>query len=116
MSALVVLAAVALVALSLGMRARRGHDMNLDAKAHRLVSQPHFLARKYDSPALGVLVAAVGVIALIPCLVLQLKGRGIIVSTASYGAVSSATAVWLGAAVVTAYVIVSGVRGWPHTY
>src|SRR5579871_3722030 len=30
------------------------------AKQERLVSQSHFFARKYDSPALGVLVAAVG--------------------------------------------------------
>lgn len=81
------------------------------AKQHRLVSQPHFFARKYDSPALGVLVALVGVAALIPYLVLQLKGLGIIVATASYGAISSTAAVWIGAAVVTAYVIVSGVRG-----
>jgi SSS family solute:Na+ symporter len=81
------------------------------AKAQRLVSQPHFFTRKYDSPALGVLVALVGVAALIPYLVLQLKGLGIIVATTSYGAISSTSAVWIGAAVVTCYVIVSGVRG-----
>ena len=81
------------------------------AKAQRLISQPHFFARKYDSPALGVLVALVGVAALIPYLVLQLKGLGIIVATTSYGAISSTSAVWIGAAVVTCYVIVSGVRG-----
>ncbi|CAH2781241.1 MAG: Uncharacterized symporter YhjB [uncultured Paraburkholderia sp.] len=81
------------------------------AKQQRLVSQPHFFTRKYDSPALGTLVALVGVAALIPYLVLQLKGLGIIVATASYGAISSTAAIWIGAAVVTAYVIVSGVRG-----
>ncbi|SDI28621.1 sodium:solute symporter family protein [Paraburkholderia phenazinium] len=81
------------------------------AKSQRLVSQPHFFSRKYDSPALGVLVALVGVAALIPYLVLQLKGLGIIVATASYGAISSTSAIWIGAAVVTCYVIVSGVRG-----
>lgn len=177
MSALVLIAAITLVALYLGMRARRGHDMNLEqwsvggrsfgtafvfllmageiyttftflggsgfaygkgapvyyilayatlayilsywmlppiwrfAKTHRLVSQPHFFARKYQSPALGVLVALVGVAALVPYLVLQLKGLGIIVATTSYGAISSTAAVWIGAIVVTAYVIVSGVRG-----
>lgn len=176
-SALVIIAAVTLLALYLGMRARRGHDMNLEqwtvggrsfgtafvfllmageiyttftflggsgfaygkgapvyyilayatlayvlsywllppvwryAKAERLVSQPHFFARKYASPALGVLVALVGVAALVPYLVLQLKGLGIIVSTASYGAIPSTAAIWIGAAVVTAYVMVSGVRG-----
>ena len=81
------------------------------AKSQRLVSQPHFFSRKYDSPALGVLVALVGVAALIPYLVLQLKGLGIIVATASYGAIASSSAIWIGAAVVTCYVIVSGVRG-----
>lgn len=81
------------------------------AKQHHLVSQPHFFTRKYNSPALGVLVALVGVAALIPYLVLQLKGLGIIVTTTSYGAISSSAAVWIGAAVVTTYVIVSGVRG-----
>ncbi len=176
-SALILIAAVTLFALYLGVRARRGHDMNLEqwtvggrsfgtafvfllmageiyttftflggsgfaygkgapvyyilaygtlayilsywllppiwryAKAQRLVSQSHFFARKYDSPALGVLVALVGVAALIPYLVLQLKGLGIIVATASYGAISSTAAIWIGAVVVTAYVMVSGVRG-----
>ena len=81
------------------------------AKEHHLVSQPHFFTRKYNSPALGVLVALVGVAALIPYLVLQLKGLGIIVATTSYGAISSSAAIWIGAAVVTTYVIVSGVRG-----
>ncbi|WP_322103039.1 sodium:solute symporter [Paraburkholderia sp. J41] len=177
MSALVIIVAITVVALWLGMRARRGHDMNLEqwsvggrsfgtafvfllmageiyttftflggsgfaygkgaptyyilcygtlayvlsywmlppvwryAKQHRLLSQPHFFASKYQSPALGVLVACVGVLALVPYLVLQLKGLGIIVATASYGAVSSTAAIWIGAVVVTAYVIVSGVRG-----
>jgi solute:Na+ symporter, SSS family len=176
-SALLIIAAVTLVALWLGVRARRGHDMSLEqwsvggrsfgtafvfllmageiyttftflggsgfaygkgaaayyilsyatlayilsywmlppiwryAKAHRLVSQPHFLSSKYASPSLGVLVAIVDVVALVPYLVLQFKGLGIIVTTASYGAISPTAAVWIGAIVVTAYVTVSGVRG-----
>ena len=81
------------------------------AREHRLISQPDYLAARYDSPALGMLVALVGLIALIPYLVLQLKGLGIIVSTASYGAIPSTAAIWIGAAVVTAYVIFSGVHG-----
>ncbi|MFC0397432.1 sodium:solute symporter family protein [Paraburkholderia rhizosphaerae] len=176
-TALVIIAAVTLFALYLGIRARHGHDMNLEqwtvggrsfgtafvfllmageiyttftflggsgfaygkgapvyyilayatlayvlsywllppvwrfAKTHRLVSQPHFFARKYDSRALGVLVAVVDVAALIPYLVLQLKGLGIIVATTSYGAISSSAAIWIGAVVVAIYVIASGVRG-----
>jgi solute:Na+ symporter, SSS family len=81
------------------------------ARHHRLISQPDFFAHKYDSPLLGTLVALVGIVALVPYLVLQLKGLGIIVDAAAYGAISPSTAIWIGAAVVTVYVMVSGVRG-----
>ncbi len=81
------------------------------AKQHRLFAQPDFFARKYDSPALGVLVAVVGIVALVPYLVLQFKGLGIIVNAAAYGAIPPALAIWIGATVVTVYVMISGVRG-----
>jgi SSS family solute:Na+ symporter len=81
------------------------------ARRLKLVTQPDFFAAKYDSPALGVLVALVGVIALVPYLVLQFTGLGIIVQVASYGAIPKSTSVILGAAVVSLYVIVSGIRG-----
>ena len=81
------------------------------AKTERLYAQPDFFAAKYQSPALGLLVAFVGIIALVPYMVLQLKGLGIIVSTASYGAIPQTLAIWIGAATVTVYVMVSGVRG-----
>ncbi|CAN7240321.1 sodium:solute symporter [Trinickia sp. LjRoot230] len=176
-SALLIISAFTLLALGLGLRARRGHDMNLEqwsvggrsfgtafvfllmageiyttftflggsgfaygkgapvyyilpyatlayilsywllppiwryAKANRLVSQPHFLASKYASPSLGAVVAIVDVVALVPYLVLQFKGLGIIVATTSYGAITPTAAIWIGAIVVTAYVTVSGVRG-----
>jgi SSS family solute:Na+ symporter len=81
------------------------------ARDNRLYSQPDFFVRKYDSPALGVIVSLVGIVALIPYLVLQFKGLGIIVEVAGYGGISSTVAVWIGAAVATAYVMMSGVRG-----
>ncbi len=81
------------------------------AKARNLYSQPDFFADKYDSPALGLVVALVGLAALVPYLVLQLKGLGIIVATTSYGAISSDVAIWVGGAIVTVYVMASGVRG-----
>lgn len=81
------------------------------AKQHSLISQPDFFAAKYRSPALGVLVAIVGIVALMPYLVLQLKGLGIIVSVASYSALSATQGVWIGAAVVALYVSLSGVHG-----
>jgi SSS family solute:Na+ symporter len=81
------------------------------ARAHKLVSQPDFFASKYASPALGVLVALVGIVALIPYLVLQFTGLGVIVQIASYGAIPKSVSVIIGAGVVTLYVIISGIRG-----
>lgn len=81
------------------------------AKEHKLMSQSDFFVSKYKSPYLGVLVSVVGVIAIIPYLVLQLKGLGIIVSEASYGSISSTAAIWIGVITVTVYVMVSGIHG-----
>lgn len=81
------------------------------AKQHKLFSQPDFFARKFDSPLLGILVALVGTVALMPYLVLQLKGLGIIVSVASYAGLSSTQGVWIGATVTVIYVMISGVHG-----
>ncbi|MTH53018.1 sodium:solute symporter family protein [Bacillus mangrovi] len=81
------------------------------AKKKRLMSQSDFFVSKYKSPALGILVSIVGIIALIPYLVLQLKGLGIIVSEASYGAISPAVSVWIGLITVTVYVMLSGIHG-----
>ncbi|MBI5837530.1 MAG: sodium:solute symporter [Candidatus Eisenbacteria bacterium] len=81
------------------------------ATAHRLHSQADFFVRKYDSPALGVVVSLVSVTAIVPYLVLQLKGLGIIVSETSGGSIPPHPAVWLSTAALVAYVIVSGVHG-----
>jgi SSS family solute:Na+ symporter len=176
-AALVVLAAGLLVALALGLRARHGHEMNLEqwavggrsfgvifvflllageiyttftflggsgfsyanggpalyilaygclayimsywllpavwryAKRERLVSQADFFARKYGSRNLGILVSLIGVLAMIPYLILQLKGMSIIVEETSYGAVGQTAAIIIGTLVLTAYVMVSGIHG-----
>ncbi|MGQ7279721.1 sodium:solute symporter family protein [Brevibacillus thermoruber] len=81
------------------------------AKEHKLVSQSDFFVSKYNSPYLGILVSLVGVAALIPYLVLQLQGLGIIVSEASYGSISRQAAIWIGTIAVTVYVMVSGIHG-----
>jgi SSS family solute:Na+ symporter len=81
------------------------------ANANHLHSQPDFFVSKYRSRGLGVLVALVNVAAMIPYLVLQLKGLGIIVSEASYGTVPIAAAVWFSITALVVYVILSGVHG-----
>ncbi|MEH7334469.1 sodium:solute symporter [Neobacillus drentensis] len=81
------------------------------AKDNKLMSQSDFFVSKYKSPFLGVFVSLVGVVALIPYLILQLKGLGIIVSEASGGSISSTAAIWIGVIAVTAYVMISGIHG-----
>ena len=81
------------------------------ARERRLVSQASFFAAKYDSRPLGLLVTVVGIVALVPYLVLQLKGLGIIITTSSYGAVSPEVGMVLGALVISAFVVASGVHG-----
>lgn len=81
------------------------------ANENKLVSQSDFFVSKYKSPYLGVFVSLVGIVAMIPYLVLQLKGLGIIVSEASYGKISPVVAIWIGVLTVTAYVMVSGIHG-----
>jgi solute:Na+ symporter, SSS family len=63
------------------------------AKDNGLYSQSDFFVRKYDSPALGVIVSLVGIVALVPYLVLQFKGLGIIVEAAGYGAIAATPAI-----------------------
>lgn len=82
---------------------------------HKLLSQSDFFIKKYNSPALGILVSIIGIVAMIPYLVLQLKGLGSIVSIASYGSISSGAAIWIGVIAITIYVTISGVHGTAWT-
>lgn len=81
------------------------------AKENRLHSQSDFFVSKYRSPALGVLISLVAVVAMVPYLAVQFQGLGIIVSEASYGSISSTAAVIIGVIAVTTYVIISGIHG-----
>ena len=58
-----------------------------------------------------MLVSVVAVAAMVPYLALQLKGLGIIVSETSYGSISSTAAIWIGALVLSLYVVASGIHG-----
>lgn len=80
-------------------------------KEHNLISQSDFFIKKYNSPALGIFVAVVGFISMIPYLIIQLKGLGLIISEASYGAISPTAAIWIGVIAVTVYVMISGIHG-----
>jgi SSS family solute:Na+ symporter len=81
------------------------------AKENGLYSQSDFFVSKFGSPALGVVISLVTVVAMVPYIALQFQGLGIIVSEASYGFISSTVAVLIGVVSVTIYVIISGIHG-----
>ena len=81
------------------------------ATAWKVISQAEYFARAYDSAWLGRMVALVSTAALMPYLVLQLKGLGIIVAETSYGAIGANMAIWIGTMATVVYVILSGVKG-----
>jgi SSS family solute:Na+ symporter len=79
-------------------------------RKHGLQTQPDFFLMRYRSKSLAAVVAAVGVAFMIPYLVLQLKGIGIIVETASFGGIGRTAAMLIGVVLLTAFVFASGIR------
>jgi solute:Na+ symporter, SSS family len=80
-------------------------------KRYSFVSQSDFFTKLYDSRSLGVLVAIIGIVFIIPYLQLQLTGLGLIVNVATDGAVSGSVAMVVSFALVAAFVYVSGIKG-----
>jgi len=77
---------------------------------HRMQTEPDFFARRYSSKYLAGFVSVVGFIFMIPYIQLQLTGLGIIVTVASFEGVNRTAAMIISAALVAAFVFVSGVR------
>jgi SSS family solute:Na+ symporter len=80
-------------------------------KRHGLHTQPDYFIKRYDSRALGIVVALIGVFSIIPYLQLQLAGLGLIVEVASNQAVSSQLAIAISFLLTCAFVYTSGIRG-----
>src|SRR5205823_10018329 len=80
-------------------------------RKYRLQSQADFFEVRYGSKYLAAFVALIGVVCLLPYAQLQLKGLGLIVQVASYGAIRPTTAMIVAFALVASFVFVSGVRG-----
>ena len=80
------------------------------ARAQGLQTQSDFFEKRYGSKVLAALVAAVGVVFIVPYLQLQLKGMGIIVEVASFSKINHTAAMMIGGALVAGFVFTSGVR------
>lgn len=80
-------------------------------KRYGLHTQPDFFIHRYESRWLGVLVAAIGVLCILPYLQLQLTGLGLIVEVASEGAIGSKPAILISFVLTCLFVYTSGLRG-----
>jgi SSS family solute:Na+ symporter len=87
-------------------------------RRHGFVTQAEMVAHRFGMPSLAGLMALISLVAFVPYLALQMQGAGLVIESMTRGAVPS----WVGAlivyAVVTAYVVKSGVLGvgWTNVF
>ncbi len=81
------------------------------ATRYRLLTGPDFFAHRYRSRALGVIVALVGFVFLVPYVTLQLTGVQILLRIAGYGSLDATRAVALAFVAIALFVYTTGLRG-----
>ncbi len=81
------------------------------ASAHQLLTFGDFFAERYHSRGFGALIAAFAVFLEVMNVNVQLTGLQILLSVAGYGTVNATGAVLIGAALMTIFVFVTGLRG-----
>ena len=81
------------------------------AKEHELLTGPDYLAQAFGSKWLGVLVAIVGFVFVVPYVTLQLTGIQLLLRIAGYGALNATVAVGVAFGLIALFVFVSGLRG-----
>ena len=79
-------------------------------RVHGLQTQPDFFLAQYRNKYLAAFVAIVGVVFIIPYLLIQLIGLGIIVEIASFGGIGHIQAMIIAVVLLGGFVFVSGIR------
>jgi solute:Na+ symporter, SSS family len=79
-------------------------------RRHGLQTQPDFFLAQYGNKYLAAFVAVVGVVFIIPYLLIQLIGLGIIVEIASFDAIGHIEAMIIAVVLLGSFVFVSGIR------
>ncbi|WP_028937198.1 sodium:solute symporter family protein [Pseudonocardia spinosispora] len=79
-------------------------------RMRRLVTQSDWFAVRYDAPWLGVLVAVIGIAALVVYVQIQLVSLGLVVRLTIGPSVSTTAAVLIGAGLMLAFVFLAGLR------
>ena len=102
---------VAYGSLAFGIYFFLGPRINRLGKRLGYLTQPDFMADRYESRGLGILAAIMGLVATLLYLQLQITGAGIIVELASEGAISTGAARVIAFSLIVVFVTVSGIRG-----
>ncbi|MGH7737411.1 MAG: sodium:solute symporter family protein [Candidatus Tyrphobacter sp.] len=81
------------------------------AKERGLLTGPDFFADRYRSRALGILVAFVQLVFIIPYITLQISGLQILLTIAGYGSFSATAGAGVAFVVIALFVFTAGLRG-----
>jgi Na+/proline symporter len=81
------------------------------ATRHNLISIADLAEHRFRSRPVGVLVAVVATVFLVPYIQLQIQGMGVVVNAMSYGGVDLHVAAVVSFVVAEAFILVSGLRG-----
>jgi SSS family solute:Na+ symporter len=81
------------------------------ARRHDLISIADLAEHRFRSRPVGMLVAVVATVFLVPYIQLQIQGMGVVVNAMSYGGVDLHVAAVVSFVVAEAFILVSGLRG-----
>lgn len=81
------------------------------AKERNLLTAPDFFADRYDSKTLGVMIAILQFVFMIPYVTLQLTGLQILLAMAGYGSFNATAAVVAAFLLIALFVFTAGLRG-----
>ena len=81
------------------------------ASRHRLISIADMAEHRFRSRPLGILVAVVTTIFIVPYIQVQIQGMGVVVNAMTYGSIDLRVAAVISFVVAEVFILVSGLRG-----
>lgn len=81
------------------------------ASRHRLISIADMAEHRFRSRPLGILVAVVATVFIVPYIQVQIQGMGVVVNAMTYGSIDLRVAAVISFVVAEVFILVSGLRG-----
>ncbi|SCK58966.1 sodium:solute symporter [Streptomyces sp. WMMB 322] len=81
------------------------------ASRHRLISIADMAEHRFRSRPLGMLVAVVATVFIVPYIQVQIQGMGVVVNAMTYGSVDLRVAAVISFVVAEVFILISGLRG-----